>query len=81
MNSARQEEKGVAGVRLAASAQPPRATSCFPLWPAFSHSPQPIPRSSVLGTNGALQESLGGCGLPSAPPRERNFLNPGDLYT
>jgi len=57
----------VAGVHLAASAQPPRATSL--LTPRFSSSetPQPFPPASILRTNGALLESLGCCGFPPAP--------------
>src|SRR5205085_2512368 len=70
MNSLRHGEKGVAGVRLAASAQPPRATSSFTPRFSSSHSPQPIPLLVALNTNGARQESLACCGLPPAPPSE-----------
>jgi hypothetical protein len=70
MTLSRQWETGgvVAGVHLAASAQPPRATS--PLTPRFAslQSPQPIPPVTALRTNGTRQESLGCCGLPPAPP-------------
>ncbi len=79
MNLARQAEKGVAGVRRAASAQPPRATSVFTPRSASSQSPQPIPRFFALRTNGTRQESLGCSGLPPAPPSEfvsRNFQKP-----
>jgi len=79
MNPARQGEKGVAGVRLAASAQPPRATSSFIPRPSSSHSPQPIPPTFAFNTNGARQESLGCCGLPPAPFRKWSFLTPGGL--
>ncbi len=59
MNSQRHGEKGVAGVRLAASAQPPRATSVFTPRFSSSQSPQPIPPFFALNTNGARQKSLG----------------------
>jgi hypothetical protein len=69
--------RGVAGVRLTASAQPPRATSVFTPRPSSSQSPQSISPTFVLLTNGARQESLGCCGLPSAPPKEMdlNYFN------
>ena len=76
MNSGRKREKGVAGVRLAASAQPPRATSGFTPRPTSSQSPQPIPRLSALRTNGTRQESLGCSGLPPAPPSKSIYLTP-----
>ncbi len=43
--SQKTEARGVAGVRLATSAQPPRATSFFPSWSPASISAQPIPPS------------------------------------
>jgi VirB8 protein len=58
----------VAGVHLAASAQPPRATSLPTSRFACSQPPRPIPPFAVTRTNGARQESLGCCGLPPAPP-------------
>src|SRR4029077_20586386 len=70
MNSTRIAEKGVAGVRLAASAQPPRATSVFSPRLSSSRSPPPLPPPFALTTNGARQESLGCCGLPPAPPEK-----------
>jgi len=74
MKHARYVENGVAGVRLAASAQPPRATSVFTLRPFFPQSPQPFPPSFTLRTNGTRQESLGCCGLPPAPASELDFM-------
>ena len=74
--SFRAERAGVAGVRLAASALPPRATSTFTPRSLPSQSPQPIPPYFALRTNGARQESLGCCGLPPAPPAKRDFLRP-----
>jgi len=75
MKSERHGEKGVAGVRLAASAQPPRATSIFTPWFVPSQSPQPIPPFFALKTSGTRQESLGCCGLPPAPPSELDFTS------
>jgi len=79
MNYAEQGKKGVAGVHLAASAQPPRATSVFTPRLSSSHSPQPFPLPFTLQTNGARQESLGYCGLPPAPPWERDRSTPGSV--
>jgi len=74
MKYARHGEKGVAGVHLAASALPLRATSVFTLRPFSPQSPQPFPPSFTLRTNGTRQESLGCCGLPPAPPSELDFI-------
>jgi hypothetical protein len=64
----------VAGVYLAASTQPLRATSL--LVPRFtsSQTPQRTPPPIAPATDGARQESLGRYGLPPAPSG-RGFLN------
>ena len=54
----RSRVKEVAGGRLASSAQPPRATSVFPLRLSPSFTPQPFPLDPATGTNGALLEGL-----------------------
>jgi hypothetical protein len=79
MSFTAQGEKGVASVRLAASAQPPRATSVFTPRLSSSRPPQPIPPFFALNTNGARQESLGCCGLPPAPLQEMDCVNAGGV--
>jgi hypothetical protein len=74
MNSLQEwETAAIAGVRPAASALLPRATSLstrrsFPL-----KTPQPIPPLFLPRTSGARQESPGRCGPAPAPAR--NDLN------
>jgi hypothetical protein len=75
MKFAQQREKGVTRVRLAASAQPPRATSSSTPRPFSSQSPQSIPPCFALRTIGTRQEGLGCSGLPPAPPQEWDVLN------
>jgi hypothetical protein len=48
----------VAGGRLAYSAQPPRATSVFPLRLSPAFTPQPFLLDPATGTTGALLEGL-----------------------
>jgi hypothetical protein len=73
--------RGVAGVHLATSAQPPRATSVFPSWFPSSISAQPIPPSFALRTNGTRQESLGCCGFPPAPLEEMGLHKPNQIFS
>jgi hypothetical protein len=42
----------------ATSAQPPRATSLFPLWFFSQHASHPVPSTVALDTPGALLEGL-----------------------
>ncbi len=61
----------VAGVRLAASAQPPRATSSFTPRFASSHSPQPISPFLAPSNHRHASGEPGCCGLPPAPPKQQ----------
>jgi hypothetical protein len=52
------QEGEVAVRHRATSAQPPRATSLFPLWSFSQHASHPFPSTVALDTPGALLEGL-----------------------
>ena len=56
--SGQTQEGELAVQRRATSAQPPRATSLFPLWASSQHAPHPFPSTVALDTPGALLEGL-----------------------
>jgi hypothetical protein len=57
----------------ATSAQPPRASSLFPLWSSSQYAPQPFPSTVLLDTPGVLLEGLrcfpAACPLPATMER------------
>jgi hypothetical protein len=59
----------------ATSAQPPHATSPFPLWSSSQRAPQPSPSTVVLDTPGVLLEGLRCC--PAASPLPATMENRG----
>lgn len=59
----------------ATSAQPPHATSPFPLWSSSQRAPHPFPSTAVLDTQGVLLEGLRCC--PAAYPLPKTVANYG----
>jgi hypothetical protein len=59
MNSPTRVRREEVAVRhRATSAQPPHATSLFPLWSSSQRTPHPFPSAVVLDTPGVLLEGL-----------------------
>jgi hypothetical protein len=76
MNSpARVRREEVAGRHTATSAQPPHATSLFPLWSSSRRAPHPFPSAAIPDTAGVLLEGLR-C-FPAAYPLPVRVERPG----